>query len=291
MVKFFPAGVLGCLGLCLLVLFPVQSAAGAASGLSLCARVLIPSLFPFLLLSDPVLSRLGGGGRGAHFLLGLVGGYPLGTRHTCRLRAEARISRREALWRLGTFSCPGTGFMCGAVASGLLGRPLLCLPLVALQVLACLAAGLLLRPPPRRARPPLPAAPLSFSEALPRAISSMAGICGCVILCSCLLSAARAVGAALMPSALPPALSVLLMGLCELSCGVQAAAALPLCPATLALISGLCAFGGLCVALQCAPHLRAAGLSLRAYLGRKALQGALASLLAYFFFSLPIFCW
>ena len=79
-----------------LVLLPAQSVAAARDGVELCLNVILPSLFPFFVLSTLCvelglisgignllqrwmypLFRVNGACAGA-FLLGIVGGYPVG---------------------------------------------------------------------------------------------------------------------------------------------------------------------------------------------------------------------
>ena len=79
-----------------LVMFPNESIGAARDGLTLCVNVIIPSLFPFFVLStlvvetgvtkhlgellEPVMRPLFnvGGSCAAAFALGFIGGYPVG---------------------------------------------------------------------------------------------------------------------------------------------------------------------------------------------------------------------
>ena len=111
------------LGLALLLFaFPGESAQGARQGVSLCAELIIPSLFPFFVLSSLLiatglaelcarpLGRLlsplfGTSGAGLSALvLGLVGGYPVGARTLAQL-AERKACSPKELRRLSLFSC------------------------------------------------------------------------------------------------------------------------------------------------------------------------------------------
>ena len=97
-----------------LVIYPSQALSAAANGISLCGRLIIPTLFPFfvatVLLSElgfaaylgrllsPVASRLFGvSGVGASaFIVGLCGGYPLGAAYIADMRRAGRLDCREA---------------------------------------------------------------------------------------------------------------------------------------------------------------------------------------------------
>lgn len=97
----------------LLFLFPEESVAAAREGISLCVDVLIPSLFPFFVLSSLLISTglaglcarplesfmrplFGVGGAGAAALsLGLIGGYPVGARTVAQLVQRGSVPRRR----------------------------------------------------------------------------------------------------------------------------------------------------------------------------------------------------
>lgn len=269
-------------GLLLLLLCPTAAAAGAQAAFSLTVQVLLPSLFPFMVLTDLLTnSHLPGTERRTvSFLLGFAGGYPTGARLVCGLYSAGRISRAEAEWRLGWCSNCGIGFLFGTVAAGFLGRPTLGPALFFIQALSALCCAPLLRPPRRTSSPVSHStAGGGLSAAVFRAAKAMAGVGGGVIFISALLSAAER----LLPP-MPPLFSVLLQGICELSLGARAAAALP---GGEILLCAICAFGGFCVHLQCLGFITAAGLSSRRYFTGKVLQTLFAGIFAFVF----RFCW
>ncbi|MBR3691221.1 MAG: hypothetical protein IKL89_00785 [Clostridia bacterium] len=263
----------------LLLLQPAAAAAGATEGLTLVIRVLLPSLFPFMVLTD-LICTAGGSGRLLSFLLSFAGGYPTGARAVCRLYTAGCISRPEAEWRLGFCSNCGISFLLGALGGGLFGDVRLGLLLLLIEAAAAAFSALLLRP--RRltaAAGYTPTAAPSFPAALRRALTAMATVGGTVVFISALLGALRA----LLPP-LPPTASALLSGLCELSLGTAAAAGLP---GGFVLCAAISAFGGLCVHLQCLDFITSAGLSCGKYFAGKGLQGILSALLAWIF----SLCW
>ena len=107
-----------CLGLCVLLVWFLADAVGVRASvgeaLSLCARSVVPSLFPFMVVSSLLLSlgfgelaapwlaglmeplfRVPGAGSAA-LLLGLVGGYPIGAKTAADLYRGGLASREEA---------------------------------------------------------------------------------------------------------------------------------------------------------------------------------------------------
>ena len=122
------------LGLALLLFaFPGESAQGARQGVSLCAELIIPSLFPFFVLSSLLiatglaelcarpLGRLlsplfGTSGAGLSALvLGLVGGYPVGARTLAQLAERPRLRNPEpAVLRRGGHGGGGGAYRAGS---------------------------------------------------------------------------------------------------------------------------------------------------------------------------------
>lgn len=129
--------VLLCLSAGLLI-WPREISCAVSDGLLLCGRTVLPSLFPFMILSSlfveldlprllsrPLshlmipLFRAGGAGASA-WVLGLTGGYPIGAKTAAQLYREGQCTKEEAC-RLLTFcnNC-GPAFIVGAVGCGLL---------------------------------------------------------------------------------------------------------------------------------------------------------------------------
>ena len=97
-----------------LVAAPQQAIEGAKKGLSLCGNVIVPSLFPFFVLSSLVVdlglaAHLGraleavmrplfrvGGSCAAAVALGFVGGYPVGARTALQLYQQGQCTKAEA---------------------------------------------------------------------------------------------------------------------------------------------------------------------------------------------------
>lgn len=285
-------------------------AGGAAAGLRLCARVLIPSLFPFFVLAN-LLIQTGAAALVSQALadrlaawfsvppcgltalfLGLIGGYPIGAATLCALYQEGSLPQEDAVRLLRFCNNSGPAFFLGAVGLGCFGSASVGLRIYFFHALSAILVGLLL------ARPQLPHASApdakppttrsfapAFSAALTASVQSMLQICGLVILFSALQAVALSLGLEkplcrlLSACGLPDSAALpLLRGAMEMTSGIAALpSSLPL-PLSAALCAAICSFGGLCVFLQCAALLPPQ-LSLRGYLPAKLLQAVLAAAL------------
>lgn len=147
----------------LLVLWRSAAAAEAVrQGLALCAKSLIPSLFPFFVLSSLFISMgyaetigrrlspltrrpLGCGGAGAAvFLLGLIGGYPVGGRTVGQLYREGRLSQSEAEHLLAFCNNAGPSFALGFMGLGCFGSLRAGLLLYLIHAASAALSGILL---------------------------------------------------------------------------------------------------------------------------------------------------
>ena len=296
----FPAAAACSGALALLLLTCGDTAAqGVRDGISLCLASVIPALFPFFVAAQLLTSlgaaealgrtagslfrRLFGidGAGAAAFLLGLIGGYPVGAKATGSLVRQGLLSPEDGARLLTFCNNAGPAFILGIAGRGVFHSPRAGAWLYLLHAASATAVGLLLcragrtKPPAvPRTVPPVPAKkpPASlaaaFIEAVQSGVRAMAGVCGFVIFFLVLLRLAEgALGS------LPP----LAAGLLELTNGI-----LRLTPDRRGFITaaGLLGWGGLSVHGQTAAVLGGSGISLRRYLPAKALQGALSAVLA-----------
>ena len=285
-------------GIALFLCRPEAARAGAREGLTLCAAVLIPSLYPVSVLSGCLLrmadgrgtERLAGRWMRALFglpaaaalplALGLLGGFPLGARLAAEACRAGALTREEAARLSGLCNNAGPAFLLGA-AGTMLGSPVLGGALLGIQLLSALLTGLLLRRPGEAAAGEVPAAQgQSLWACLPVCIGqsaeAMLRLTGAVVFFRAFTAC---LGSLLSPERLPRLWQAALTGLLEVSAGIRQLAWLP--PAlALPAAAGLICWGGLCVHLQAAEALSAAAVPVKPYLRAKALQGGLGLLLS-----------
>lgn len=285
-----------------LLCLPEASATGMRRGLSLCAERLVPSLFPFLVLSG-VIARTGLCERlGAHLhgltrrlfglpdvcaagiLLGLIGGYPAGASVAAALVRGGRLSREEGRRMLRFCVGAGPAFLIGTVGAGLLGRPESGVVLMIAQWGAALCIGLIGRrfsvsPPP--AAPPTAPVRRPLLAALVGSVNESAaaliGMSGFVALSASLLSVLDAIGT-------PAAVTAVTAGAVEVSLGSLAVLHTgPLMPFWLGLVLG---WGGLSVHGQIAVIAAPEGLMSRDFVAARLWHGLLAGGFSWLLFRL-----
>ena len=282
-----------------LTVYSPLAADGARRGLSVCAGTLAPSLFPFFVLAN-LLSLLGlpellsgalGGaarrlfrvsGAGAQaFLLGVLGGYPLGAATTAQLRRDRIVSRSEAERLLAFCNNSGPAFILGA-AGGVLGSPGAGLLLYVTHILAAVCVGLLLRKSPEAgASEPMtvtaPSMPFTaaFGQAVSKALRSTLAVCAYVVFFSALLGMLTPLGR------LPPLLRALAYGFWELGGGISALRGLAPTPLTLAAAALLLGWGGVSVHCQTLAAVADTDIKCARHLAGRALCGVFAAVFTY----------
>ena len=117
-----------------LVLWPGEAMGAMRDGLKLCGNVIVPSLFPFFVLSSLVvelgMSRYLGrlfqpvmaplfrvnGACASALALGFVGGYPVGARTAISLYQSGQCSKTEAERLLAFCNNSGPAFIFGVLS-------------------------------------------------------------------------------------------------------------------------------------------------------------------------------
>lgn len=135
----------------------------AQDALSTCLTILLPSLFPFFVLSRMLIASGGANvlGRGlnwlmrplfhingngaAAFLLGLISGYPIGAKTVTELYREKALTKSEAENLLCFSNNSGPLFILGAVGTGMYASQTIGLLLYTVHVLSAVTVGILLR--------------------------------------------------------------------------------------------------------------------------------------------------
>ena len=235
---------------CLLLLhYPDAMATGISRGLSICSTVIIPTLYPFMLLAGLLANsplcrhpgriltalsrRLFGlpGCCGPAVLLSLVGGYPAGAIAIAQLRERGQITEEET--RRMTAFCVngGPGFIISTVGAGLLGSVRTGVLLFVAQAAVSVAFGILLGRGHRRVKE-APTPPLPPKKPMTQIVSDTCGslltMCGFVVLAAMGLALAEGCGFARGVAAIlktdTAAVSAVLAAVTEVSCGCIALA-------------------------------------------------------------------
>ena len=300
-----------------LVAWPRQAMEAMGDGLKLCGNVIVPSLFPFFVLSSLVvelgLSRyLGrllepvmvplfrvGGACSTALALGFVGGYPVGARTAISLYQSGQCSKAEAERLLAFCNNCGPAFILGVVGTGIFGSGVVGLVLYLAHIAASLVIGVLFRfykpgqGPGRGQGGGVQFQTASFPAALTRsvtgALQSTLNICAFILLFTVVIrlltlsgvltALAAALSALLSPLGMTQAWAQrLLAGVLEISSGVSSLTQGAL-GGRLSMAAFMLGWAGLSVHCQVLAFLGDSGLSLRTYVVGKALHGVLSAVL------------
>lgn len=276
-----------------LILYPAEASDAARQGLSLCLQTVLPSLFPFFVLSSLFIASgaadslgralaqfmrplflLSGDGAAA-LVLGLTGGYPVGARIAAELYRAGTLSKPEAERLLSFCNNAGPGFILGVCGGAVLQNARAGLYLYLVHVTSAVLTGVALRglSTTERAASPLSRKKeaTSLAAAFPAAVrdsfAAAWSVCGFVVL----FAVALRFAALLFPG------HVLLLGFIELT---NAVLSLPPDRSGFVLCAVFLGWGGLSVHAQTLSVLDGTGLSARFYFLGKITQAALSAPLA-----------
>ena len=283
---------LGLLGvMALLLLCSADAAQAVRDALALCVQSVIPALFPFFVVSSlfidlgcaavlgrslaPIMRRLFGvsGAGGTAFLLGIIGGYPVGGRTAGELYRSGQCEREECERLLAFCNNAGPSFILGIAGLGCFGSVRVGAWLYLIHVGAAVMVGLLFRSTSRQmGRPEKTETPRradALIEAVRGGAMNMVSICAFVVFFLVILR---------LFSRFTGIQHGAILGIVEMTNGI-----LRLANDRRGFIwaAGLLGWGGLSVHCQTAAVLSGSGLSLKRYFIGKALQAAISMAAAW----------
>ncbi len=268
-------------------------------GLSLCAEVLVPSLFPFMVISDilvrgglpSLLSKpldkpmrrvfgIGGCGAGA-IALGALCGFPIGARVAVSLYDGGEITKGECERLLILSNNPSIAFAVSAVGVSLLGSRTLGVQLYTVVLISSFFTGFIFcrkkaKEPQFGAPITIPRKRLSVSD-VTDAISGAA--LGVIKVCSFVIFFGVVLGIIGRVSGAAGGIKALLFCVFELAGGAAEAARLSRAEYALPLIAFALSWSGLSVHFQIMSICGGRNLSFARYFAAKLLQGLLSALI------------
>lgn len=288
----------------------ISSCRGA---LTLCCELIIPSLFPFFLLSilmnrlkipfylgkifapfSRLLFGVSGTG-GTALVMGLCGGYPLGAAYIADMRKSGLIERDESERLLAFCNNSGPAFIIGAVGTGIFRSSAVGLYLYGIHILSAILTGLFFRRSTTESvadicpHTPLPFAQ-AFTETVKDAVISILNVCGYVVCFTVLVGLLDADGffsliigrLSHMSGAELHWVRAFLTGILELGSGTGQMQGLNLLPINLALAAFLVGWGGVSVHFQTMAQIADTDIKGSLHFAGRLISASIAAVLAYF---------
>jgi len=281
--------LIGC-GIFLLITDPQGALTGAREGIDLCIRTVIPSLLPIFFLSVVLTNRLSGkkipmfhtlgkllhlpDGSESIFMIGILGGYPVGAQAIAQATQMGRLDRKNAERMLGFCSNAGPSFIFG-ILGGLFSSPSTAWALWLIHIISAMVVGMTL-PGNRQAIAAVSQNKIiTPPEALERTIKIMASVCGWVVLFRIVISFLNRWVLWLFPHVL----QTVIIGFLELTNGCCLLTDIENEGLRFILASCFLALGGSCVAMQTMAVTGKMGTGL--YFPGKIMQTVISFLMAW----------
>ncbi len=281
-------GVFTCLGMFVLILDTKTAIAGAQDAVNICLMTVIPSLFPFFVLSilltdaltgwqSPLLKPLGRlcripAGSESILILGLLGGYPTGAQSVAQAHRAGQLSKTDAHRMLGFCNNAGPAFLFGMIAPAFPNSQCAWI-LWLIHIISCLLTGVIL-PGGSHNTAIITGSEkgISVTQAVESAIRVMGKVCSWIFLFRIILAFLERWFLWLLPT---PARATV-AGLLELSNGCIMLNDVSLPGLRFLLCAAMLGFGGLCVTMQTQSVTDSLGM----YFPGKLLQTVISIILA-----------
>ncbi len=295
---------------CFILLFRNSDVAIACigHGLRLCVHTVIPSLFPFMVISELLVSSGAGEALGRIFarpmrwffglsgagasavVLGSMCGFPVGAKTAVALYDRNMISKTECEHLLTFSNNPSSAFLITAVGVSLFGNRRLGVLLYGVVLGASFVVGFLGRfffqdrqgatLSTRHFHPHFPSGlhpggVSMFTGAVAGAANGMLMVCAYVVFFSAMSGAIQCMVAEF--GGMNDALYALLCGFLELTGGINQAATLPDLRTAAVVVAAMAGWSGLSVHCQIMTLCGGRGLSMKPYIIAKAVQGLLCA--------------
>lgn len=281
------------------IIFHTETAITAAKeALVVCGQTVIPSLFPFFVLSSFMIgtgfvSSLGkllsplakhifrvSGSGAVVFVVGILCGYPTGAKMVAELYEKNLITKNEANRLLPFCNNSGPLFVIGAVGIGMLGNKRLGCLLYIVHILSAVFVGILFAFFSKKEQTKQPHAIAAvqlgraFSDAVCRGTKTMLEVCGFLVFFSVLRVFLLPIILKLFGESIP---GLVLSAMTEVTLGAYDVCNSGLSEAFVMIaLSGIVGFGGVCVMLQVMGVVSEVGLGIKTYVCGKLLQMALS---------------
>ncbi len=258
--------------------------------LKLCVSAVIPTLFPFFVISgflvnSGIVSAIGNilapvsnflfktSGKGAVvFIIGIICGYPTGAKVIAEMYRNNNLDKKECERLLAFCNNSGPLFVIGAVGSAMLNNKSYGVILYIIHVASAILTGVFFRAFADKSdfvkRNDIVVSTIggAVSKSIEQAVKSIFNVCGYVVFFALLSAMSK---------------SIFITSFLEVTIGVKNIITLGLnTKAMLVLLSGILGFGGICVYFQVQSAVADTGLSTKMYLSGKALQSLIAMLIS-----------
>lgn len=282
--------IVSAIGVCLIV-YPQKTAEGIKNGFLLLGNNLIPALFPFMVLSSYIsgssiaeiisrffekpfkyIFRTSGYGI-IPFILGCVGGYPVGAKTVSEFYERGKISQNDAGRLLYWCINPSPAFLITAVGTFMLGNTKSGFILYFSCLLSSLTVGFFCRflsngeihPIENQKMKPKESV---FVKSVSKGSEGMFAICGWVLTFCVLASLCDALN-------LPYSLSYIIKSVGEVTTGCKNAISSGL---SLPVIAGISGFGGFAVICQCASYSSVCKVEMKYLICSRLINSALSAI-------------
>ena len=282
--------IVSAIGVCL-VIYPKNTAEGIKNGFLLLGNNLIPALFPFMVLSSyisesslaqmisklfekafKIIFKTSGYGI-IPFILGSLGGYPVGAKTVCEFYENGKTSENDASRLFYWCINPSPAFLVTAVGTFMLGSTQSGFLLYFSCISASVTIGFFCRFLSNGEIRPIESHHQASKEGLfvnsvSKGSESMLAICGWVLTFCVLSSLCDALR-------LPYSVSYIIKSVGEITTGCKSAASSGL---SLPVIAGVSGFGGFAVICQCASYATRCNVELKTLICSRLINAALSSI-------------